>query len=88
MNQTNNKIVISIITPCYNAAPYIATTIKSVQQQTFTDWEMIVVDDGSTDNSAHIVSARENGYLSRKSTYAPLLSIRSENQSHPQDSPW
>lgn len=56
MNQTNNKIVISIITPCYNAAPYIATTIKSVQQQTFTDWEMIVVDDGSTDNSAHIVS--------------------------------
>ena len=48
-------MVISIITPCYNAAPYIATTIKSVQQQTFTGWEMIVVDDGSTDDSAEIV---------------------------------
>jgi glycosyltransferase involved in cell wall biosynthesis len=55
MNKTNNKMVISIITPCYNAAPYIATTIKSVQQQTFTGWEMIVVDDGSTDDSAEIV---------------------------------
>lgn len=47
---------VTIITPCYNSAPYIATTIKSVQEQTFTDWEMIVVDDGSTDNSATIVS--------------------------------
>ena len=47
---------VTIITPCYNSAPYIATTIKSVQQQTFTDWEMIIVDDGSTDNSATIVS--------------------------------
>ena len=47
---------VTIITPCYNSAPYIATTIKSVQEQTFTDWEMIVVDDGSTDHSATIVS--------------------------------
>lgn len=47
---------VTIITPCYNSAPYIATTIESVQRQTLTDWEMIVVDDGSTDNSANIVS--------------------------------
>lgn len=47
---------VSIITPCYNAAPYIATTIASVQQQTLSDWEMIIVDDGSTDNSADIVT--------------------------------
>ncbi len=46
---------ISIITPCYNAAPYIKQTIASVQKQTMTDWEMIIVDDGSTDNSADII---------------------------------
>ena len=46
---------ISIITPCYNAAPYIANTIQSVQNQTITDWEMIIVDDGSTDNSVEII---------------------------------
>ena len=42
---------VSIITPCYNAAPYIETTIASIQQQTLSDWEMIIVDDGSTDGS-------------------------------------
>jgi glycosyltransferase involved in cell wall biosynthesis len=46
---------ISIITPCYNAEPYIARTIQSVQNQTITDWEMIIVDDGSNDNSADII---------------------------------
>lgn len=46
---------ISIITPCYNAEPYIARTIQSVQNQTITDWEMIIVDDGSIDNSVEIV---------------------------------
>lgn len=46
---------VSIITPCYNAAAYIERTIAAVQQQTLSDWEMIVVDDGSTDNSADVL---------------------------------
>jgi glycosyltransferase involved in cell wall biosynthesis len=46
---------VSIITPSYNAAPYIKQTILSVQRQTLTDWEMIIVDDGSTDNTRDIV---------------------------------
>ena len=48
---------VSIITPCYNSAQYIAQTIASVQQQTLTTWEMIVVDDGSTDDSGAICDA-------------------------------
>lgn len=52
---------ISIITPCYNAAPYITRTIQSVQNQTITDWEMIIVDDGSTDNSADIIKSIAKG---------------------------
>ena len=46
---------VSIITPCYNAANHIAATIQSIQQQTLSDWELLIVDDGSTDNSADIV---------------------------------
>ena len=49
--------IVSIITPCYNAASYIAQTIESVQAQTFRDWEMLIVDDCSTDDSAVIISA-------------------------------
>ncbi|MEK7636840.1 MAG: glycosyltransferase [Patescibacteria group bacterium] len=40
---------VSIITPTYNAAEFIGATIESVISQTFTDWELIIVDDGSTD---------------------------------------
>ena len=47
--------LISVIIPSYNSAELIAETIKSVQNQTFTDWEIIVVDDGSTDNTQQIV---------------------------------
>ncbi len=47
--------MISIITPCYNASRYIGETIESVLNQTYTDWEMLVVDDCSSDNSADII---------------------------------
>ena len=47
--------LVSIITPMYNAQKYIEKTIQSVQEQTFLNWEMIVMDDCSTDESAKIV---------------------------------
>lgn len=46
---------ISAIIPTFNASPYIGDTLASLQNQTFTGWEAIVVDDGSTDNTADIV---------------------------------
>ncbi len=46
--------MISVITPAYNAGAYIAETIKSVKSQTYTDWEMIVVDDCSKDDTYEI----------------------------------
>ena len=46
---------VSIITPCYNGAKYIGETIESVFSQTYTDWELIIVDDGSKDNSAEVI---------------------------------
>ena len=50
-----NVMKVSIITPSYNSALYIKNTITSVQAQTLRDWEMIIVDDGSIDNSADII---------------------------------
>ena len=47
---------VSIITPVYNAAEYVGDAIRSVQAQTYTDWEMWLVDDCSSDESAGIIS--------------------------------
>ncbi len=49
----NSKL--SIITPLYNSEIFISETIQSVIAQTYTNWEMIIVDDCSTDNSRKIV---------------------------------
>lgn len=48
---------VSIIMPCYNEASRIDRSIASVQAQTLHDWELIVVDDGSTDDSWQVLTA-------------------------------
>lgn len=45
----------SVIIPLYNKAPYVHKAVQSVLSQTFSDYEVIIVDDGSKDNSAEIV---------------------------------
>ena len=46
---------ISVIVPVYNAEKYIKKCIMSVLHQTYSDWELILIDDGSTDKSADII---------------------------------
>ena len=49
--------LVSTIIPAYNAATTIGSTLASLRAQTFTNWEAIVIDDGSTDNTADTVNA-------------------------------
>ena len=53
--------MVSIVTPAYNCEEYIGQTIDSVINQTYGDWEMLIVDDFSMDNTANIVQS----YISR-----------------------
>lgn len=50
-----NKPVVSIIVPAYNSQEFISQTLDSILQQTYSNWECIIVDDGSTDRTAEIV---------------------------------
>ena len=49
------EVLVSIITPCYNSEKYISETIRSVLNQTYSNFEIIIIDDNSTDNSLDII---------------------------------
>ena len=59
----SSKPRVSILTPTYNHEAVIGACIASVLAQTFSDWEMIVVDDGSTDATPEIVAAYADGRI-------------------------
>ena len=47
--------LVSIITPMYNSEKFILKTIESIVNQTYSNWELLLIDDGSTDNTIQIV---------------------------------
>jgi glycosyltransferase involved in cell wall biosynthesis len=57
MKQASPKPLVSIVTPAYNGENYLDETIRSVVAQTYPNWELIIVDDGSKDRTAEIVKA-------------------------------
>lgn len=81
------NILISVIVPIYNAARYLPRCIESILQQTYINFELLLVDDGSTDQSGTIcdeyalkdtrikVYHKPNGGVSSARNYA-LLNIR------------
>lgn len=53
-------ILVSIITPSYNSSKFIGDTINSVMNQTYREWELIIVDDNSSDDSIHKINSAIN----------------------------
>lgn len=73
MNNNINQPLVSVIVPCYNQATYLAETLDSVLAQTYTNWECIIVDDGSIDNPQKIAEL----YVQKDQRFT---FIRQENQ--------
>lgn len=59
---------VSIVVPCFNQEKFIAECLESIRSQSWRDWECIVVDDGSSDGSAHVV----NRFVARDGRFAYL----------------
>jgi hypothetical protein len=55
-SETETAPCVSVLLPVYNDAQYVRASIESILKQTFTDFELIIVDDGSTDESLRIIS--------------------------------
>ncbi len=58
----NTKPLISVITIFYNAEKFIDEAIKSVIYQTYDNWELLLVDDGSSDSSSEIAKSYAESY--------------------------
>ncbi len=65
---------VSIILPTYNRARFLPAAFEAIRGQTFTDWELIVVDDGSTDDTSDVVASLTRGWVQ------PVRYIHQENQ--------
>lgn len=52
---------VTVVIPCYNYEAYVAKAIESVKKQTYTDWDCVIVDDGSTDNSVEVIQRAIEG---------------------------
>ncbi len=53
--ENRHVATVDVIIPAFNAARYLPFALESVRTQTFDDWQIMLVDDGSTDNTAEIV---------------------------------
>ena len=63
---SNCPIKISVIIPCYNQACYLPEAVESVVRQTYTNWECIIVNDGSSDNTVEVANQLIAKYPDRK----------------------
>ena len=75
LNAPSERPLVSVLVSNYNYAAYLPETIESVLDQTYTNWELVICDDGSTDLSVEVISR----YMDRDSR---IRLIRKENGGH------
>ena len=86
MNMNKSSPMFSIVLPTYNREKFLTETINSVIKQSFKNWELIIIDDGSTDNTKKEIEKIVNNdsrikYFFRKIRKEALLEIMaSRNQ--------
>ena len=76
--------IVTIIMATYNRAHFILETLNSIQNQTFKDWECLIIDDGGTDNTVEFIEyfLQEDNrfqYLKRENNYQKGLPGSNEN---------
>lgn len=79
-------VKISVVIPVYNGAKYLAASIRSVLEQSFTDFEVLVIDDGSTDDTEQIVHSfpdKRIRYIKRQHDYIASLNYGMEQARAP-----
>lgn len=69
--------MVSIVIPIYNSAPYLSSCLESLLKQTVSDWEAIMIDDASTDESAQIAAS----YCEQDPRFTLLLQLHNMGQS-------
>ena len=57
LDQHDSQPLVSVMMPSHNSSRYLLSTIASIQNQSYTNWELVFVDDGSTDNTLAVISA-------------------------------
>lgn len=72
--KNGNDVLVSIVMPAYNAASYIEDALQSVFSQSYTCWELIVIDDCSGDETPELLRKAEHAFLSRKKQSIPPMS--------------
>ena len=71
-NSVNNDIYFSVMICCYNSEKYLSETIESVINQTYTNWEIVLINDGSSDDTEEII-------LNYKRKGIPIIYHKQEN---------
>ncbi len=77
MKQNSPKV--SVIMPVYNREKYVSEAIESILNQTFTDFEFIIIDDGSTDSTAEIIKSFKDNRIQLINQYKNLGNYRARN---------
>jgi glycosyltransferase involved in cell wall biosynthesis len=74
MKVIKNKgwVSVSIIMPCFNVASFIGEAIESIIAQSHTDWELIIIDDASTDETKQIINSYTDKRITDRYHTAPV----------------